>query len=350
MKLSRIFSRSPWDNKDNIFNSTSRKKFDFDFFNNLTPPSQFNINSFAPILLVILVLWLLSGIFKIDEGSQAAVLRFGKYVSTKHAGLNYHLPAPIETIVLEKVDASRRIEIGYRSAAQFNSRMRASSSKIDNKIIPEESVMLTGDENIIVLNSDIMWRIKDIGSYLFNIENPEQTVKIVAESAIREVIGKTPISSVLSNQKQKIASEIQELTQQILDSYNSGIQIDEVQLLKTEPPSEVIDAYRDVQTSRADKEREINQAYTYSNDVIPRARGEAAKLIEDAEGYKQAVISRAIGEANRFNALLEQYKLNKQLTKDRIYLDIMEDILKNSNQILISKDHILPHMSINNSN
>ena len=345
MKLSNIFSKSPWDiPKDDFFQKNSKKpEFNFDNFSNF---GNFKNIPLWKILLGILAFWLLSGIYKVDEGSQAAVTRFGKFVHITQPGLRYHLPRPIEKIFVVRVDESRRIEIGYRSGPKTRN-VRGSDSL--GHLLPEESVMLTGDENIIDLNCDIVWKIKDLSHYLFNIENIENTVKIVTESAIREVVGKTPISDVLSSQKQEVARQIRELTQETLDLYVSGVHVAEVLLLKAEPPIEVIDAYRDVQTSRADKEREINQAHAYRNDLLPKARGQGARIMEEAEGYKQEVIARAEGEAKRFTSLVAEYEANKQITKDRLHLETIEHVLKNSKKIIVGKDQILPHMSINDS-
>jgi membrane protease subunit HflK len=194
-----------------------------------------------------------------------------------------------------------------------------------------------------------MWHINNLEEYVFNVLAPEETVKTAAESAIREVIGKTPIASVLSSQKQEIANKVAALTQKILDGYKVGVEIDQVQLLKAEPPSDVIDAYRDVQTSKADKEREINQAQAYNNDILPKARGDAAKLIQEAEGYKQEVISKAEGDASRFNAVLIQYQSAKQITKDRLYLDTVTEVMQGSNKVITSSG-VLPHMAIKGQN
>ncbi len=343
MKLSNIFLKSPWDVPKHDFfqNNNDKKRSNFNFGNF----SNFGNVPISKILLVILGLWLLSGIYKVDEGSQAAITRFGKFVRVTPPGLSYHLPQPIENASVVRVDESRRIEIGYRSGPKT----RGARGENSSHILPEESIMLTGDENIIDLNCDIVWRIKDLSHYLFNIENIENTIKIVTESAIREVVGKTPISDVLSSKKQEVARQVKELTQEILDFYNSGVDVAEVMLLKAEPPVEVIDAYRDVQTSRADKEREINQAHAYRNDLLPKARGDAARILEEAEGYKQEVIARAEGETKRFSALLAEYELNKQITKDRLHLETVEHVLKHSKKIIVGKDQILPHMSLNNS-
>lgn len=334
---SRDSSRGSSNDNENIFTRSRRKNK-----NNFQIP-EFNF-SFTPNLIMLVlgglfVLWLASGIYEVKEGEEAIIVRFGKFVRKGSAGLNYHLPAPIESSIIEKVNQSRRIEIGYRSGGAS----KGNSGTVRDVAI--ESTMLTGDENIAYLNCDVIWHIKNVKEYVFNVAAPEETVKTAAESAIREVIGKTPIASVLSNQKQEIADKIADLTQKILDIYKIGVDIDQVQLLKAEPPAEVIDAYRDVQTSRADKEREINQAQAYNNDILPKARGEAAKILQEAEGYKQEVISRAEGDSSRFSSILVQYQSAKQVTKDRLHLDVVADVMKGANKT-ITGSGVLPHMAI----
>lgn len=344
--------KSPWDDdtnedkssessEENIFTKSRRRnvnKFPIQGFNfNFTP------NVISLILGAVAFIWLASGIYEVKEGEEAIIVRFGKFVRKGTAGLNYSIPYPIEYRVIEKVNQSRRIEIGYRSG------IMSKGSSGSPREIAVESTMLTGDENIAYLNCDVMWHIKNLEDYVFNVLSPEETVKVASESAIREVIGKTPIASVLSNQKQEIADKVAELTQKILDQYKIGVEIDQVQLLKAEPPAEVIDAYRDVQTSRADKEREINEAQAYNNDILPKARGEAAKLMQEAEGYKQEVISRAEGDSSRFKAVLVQYQSATQITKDRLYLDLVAEVMKGSNKVITS-DGVLPHMAIKPGN
>lgn len=338
----QIFKKSPWDDfeqekEDNIFTKKRKDQFNFDDFN-------FNLNGKIIFLglAVLFAIWMASGIYEVKEGEQAIVIRFGKFHRTGLAGLNYHFPSPIEKKIVEKVDQSRRVEIGYRSTGR--ARVGGAVSARDVKI---ESLMLTGDENIIELNVDAMWHIKDLSKYVFNIVNPKETVKAAAESAIREVIGNTTITSVLSNQKQSIAIKVENLIQQILDQYESGVEIEQVKLLRAEPPQEVIAAYRDVQTAKADKEKVINQSEAYMNDILPRARGEAAKIMQEAEGYKAEVISKAKGNASRFNAIYRQYAMSKDVTKNRLYLEAMESILQDSDKIIMGGDGMLPHMSVN---
>ena len=335
--------KSPWDN-DN-----SNKSFD-NFFKEFLPNDFFNFKLIVPAIIALIFAWLASGIYSVDEGAQGIVTRFGVYNRKALPGLNYRLPTPIEAVVIEKVNKSRRTEIGYRSYEvryKYNNVDDGPSASDNTQPILAESIMLTGDENILYLNCDVMWHIKDLKDYVFNVLNPGDTIKLAAESAIREVISKTPIAFALSSQKQQITDEIQKLTQEIIDMYNLGVDIENVQLLKAEPPPQVISYYRDVQTAKADKEKEINQAYTYMNDVLPRARGQSAKITQEAEGYKQVVISRAQGEAQRFNSILVEYTSNKQLTKDRLYFDTMESILFGANKTIIGAD-ALPHMALTN--
>ncbi len=338
----RIFKNSPWGeyfkDDDNMFTRVSKNRFNFNIF-------EFKFNNKIIILglAVSFCLWLASGVYEVKEGEEAAVIRFGKFVRKGFPGLNYHLPSPFEVVIVEKVNQSRRLEIGYRSSANANK-----YSPDISRSNAAESTMLTGDENIVELNCDVMWHIKDLEKFIFNIMNPEEAVKTAAESAIREVIAKTPISFVLSNQKQEITDKIEGLTQKILDQYNAGVGIEKVQLLKVEPPIEVIDAYRDVQTSKADKEREINQAQSYNNDILPKARGEAAKMLQEAEAYKQEVIAKAKGDSKRFTAVFDQYSTNKQLTRDRIYLETIEQVLEGANKVIMGSNGVLPHMAIKN--
>ena len=332
--------KSPWeeddDEKSNSFTKLGGKSYKI---NDFKIPDMMPFSPKTAMMLVIgaVCLWFSTGFYKVDEGEEAAVMRFGRYVRTASPGLNYRLPLPIENVIVEGVTKSRRIEIGYK----------AKSNSYDSaKYVQHEGTMLTGDENIIELNCDVMWHIKNLEDYIFKIASPEEAVRNASESAIREVIGETLIASVLSSQKQEIASKIEILVQKTLDEYNAGIQVEMVQLLKAEPPAEVIDAYRDVQTSKADKEKEINQAIAYNNDILPKARGEAAKIIQIAEGYKQEVISKAIGDTQRFSAIYSQYQMQKSITRDRLYLDVMEEILKNSNKYIVGNNGMLPHMAI----
>lgn len=337
-----IFRKSPWDDleegEENIFTKKRKNQFNLNDF-------QFNFEkkSFILGIMALLLLWLGSGVYNIEEGEEAAIIRFGRFDRIGTPGLNYHLPYPIETKEVEKVNQSRRIEIGYRSSGKG----QTSTAQNSLRDINSESIMLTGDENIVELNVDVMWHISSLADYIFNVSNPHDTVKSAAESAIREVIGNTPISSVLSNQKQAITEKVENLIQQTLNQYHAGVMIEQVQLLRAEPPKEVIQAYRDVQTAKADKEKEINQAQSYSNDIIPKARGQAAKALEGAEGYKAEVIAKAKGDASRFNSIYSEYAMGKEVTTSRLYLEAIEKILQDSSKVIMGGEGMLPHMSVN---
>jgi membrane protease subunit HflK len=340
-------SKSPWEDddstssKENIFTKSRKKNTDpWTLLNDWN--FNFNYNTIKVVIAAIFSIWILSGIYEVKEGEEAVIVRFGKFVRKGTAGLNYSMPYPIESRIIEKVNQSRRIEIGYRSSN--GSKYKSQDQNYSSSDFIAESIMLTGDENIIYLHCDVMWHINNLEHYIFNVVSPEDTVKTASESAIREIIGQTPIASVLSSQKQEIADKIASLTQKILEQYKIGVEIDQVQLLKAEPPAEVIDAYRDVQTSRADKEREINQAQAYNNDILPKARGEAAKILQEAEGYKQEIISKATGDASRFNSIYNQYILNPKVMKERLQLDAITEIMKGSKKVITNG--VLPHMSI----
>ncbi len=277
------------------------------------------------IILAIFVLWMASGVYLVKSDEQGVVLRFGQYHRTTAPGLNYHFPYPFEAVLTPRVTVINRVEIGTRG----NSERKQSNSNLD------ERLMLTGDENIVDINFEVQWQIRSARDYLFNVRDPEMTVKTMAESAMREVIGRTPIAVALAEGKLEVAQSTKKLLQQALDEYKAGIDIVSVNLLDTDPPSQVIDAFRDVQTSRADMETARNQADAYRNDIVPRARGEAQKLVLDAEGYKQEVIARATGEASRFSAVYGEYKQAKDVTQKRMYLETMEEIMSGMTKIIV---------------
>jgi len=261
---------------------------------------------------------------------QGVVLRFGKFVSTTQPGLNYHIPYPVETVLTPKVTKVNRVDVGFRSASDSGR-----TSGIDD--VSEESLMLTGDENIVNIDFSIFWVIKDAGKFLFKIQSPVVTVKAAAETAMREVIAKSKLQSILTEGRSKIEIETQEIAQSLLDEYESGIQITQVQTQKADPPDEVIDAFRDVQAARADMERSKNEAEAYQNDVIPRARGEAAKILQEAEAYKKQVVAAAEGEASRFVAIYNEYVKAKRVTQERMYLETMEKVLADIDKVIIDR-------------
>jgi len=305
---------------------------------------QSRINKFLPggssaggkpiglILIILAFVWLASGLYRVLPDEQGVVLRFGKFVKTTQPGLNYHIPFPIESAQTPKVTKVNRIDIGFRS--ERDSGFSQGGGVAD---VPQESLMLTGDENIVNIDFSVFWVIKDASKFLFQIQDPEGTVKAAAETAMREVIAKSEIQPVLTEGRAQIEIETQEIIQLILDEYNSGIQITQVQTQKADPPDQVIDAFRDVQAARADMERSKNEAEAYANDVIPRARGEAAKIMQAAEAYKQKVVAAAEGEASRFVSIYTEYAKAKEVTQERMYLETMEKVLADIDKVIIEK-------------
>ncbi|MFY8092039.1 MAG: FtsH protease activity modulator HflK [Niveispirillum sp.] len=288
------------------------------------------------------LLWGLSGIYRVEPDEQGVVLRFGEYVRTEQPGLRYHLPAPIESAETPKVTRVNRLEIGYRSGA--DSRRPGGGDVID------ESLMLTGDENIIDIDFTVLWLIKDAGNYLFKIRDPEMTVKMAAESAMREVIGRTDIQPALTEARQDIEQQSKALLQAMLDEYQSGIEISQVQLQKVDPPAPVVDAFNDVQRARQDRERLRNEAEAYRNDIIPRARGEAEQLIQQASAYREQVVSLAQGDAQRFAQVLSAYNQAPEITARRMYLETMQEVLSGTNKIIIDQGRgggVVPYLPLN---
>ena len=282
-------------------------------------------------LIILAIIWALSGLYRVLPDEQGVVLRFGKFVNTTQPGLNYHFPYPIETVLTPKVTKVNRIDIGFRSERDSGF---TSGGVAD---VPEESLMLTGDENIVNIDFSVFWVIKDAGKFLFKIQDPQGTVKAAAETAMREVIARSNIQPILTEGRSVIETDTEVIIQEILDEYNSGIQITQVQTQKADPPDQVIDAFRDVQAARADMERSKNEAEAYANDVIPRARGEAAKILQAAEAYKKEVVAKAEGEASRFLAIYNEYAKAKQVTQERMYLETMERVLADIDKVIIDR-------------
>jgi membrane protease subunit HflK len=266
---------------------------------------------------------------------------FGKWVATTGPGLNYNLPAPIGSVETPMVDFENRVEIGFRSAADGTS----------TRDISAESLMLTGDENIIDIQFVVLWKIGDAGEYLFSVRDPDETVKAVSEAAMREIIGQSDFESTRTKGRAEVESRTQELIQHVLDSYNSGIVITSLQLQKVDPPDAVIEAFRDVQAARADKERSVNEAQAYYNEITQRAEGQAQQVIKAGEAYKAEKILIATGDAQRFLSVYDQYAKNKELTERRIYLETMEDVMHGMNKVLVDgapgAGGALPYLSLN---
>ena len=290
-------------------------------------PGNLGGKGFSLIVLIAIAIWMGSGFYTIAPEEQGVVLRFGDYNKTSQPGLNYHFPYPVESVIKVPVLTVRRVEIGYRSASA------ASRGQIRN--IDDESLMLTGDENIIDVNFVAQWAVKDAGAFAFNIRNQSQTVKDAGESAMREIIGKSDIASALAGGREQVARETQELLQKILDEYETGILITELLLQRADPPPAVIESYRDVQRAKADQERLINEADAFKNRVVPEANGQAAQLVAEAQAYKEQVVARAEGAAQRFVSVYEEYRQAKVVTKQRIYLETMEKVFQDMNKVVI---------------
>ncbi len=348
--------QSPWggdekkrkseNNKKNSYNTGNEyddyiKQFQ-DKFKSFFPNSKSPLN-FSIFFIVIITIYLGSGFYRVGTDEQGVVTRFGEYVRTSEPGLHYHLPFPIEKVLKPKVTKVNRIEVGFRtSQSQFSQSSQA-------RQVPEEALMLTGDENIVDLNFTVFWIIKDAKDFLFNIRNPEMTIKSVGESVMREKIGQTPIDPILSEGKSVVEEDAKNKLQEVLDYYNSGVLVTQVQLQKADPPELVIESYRDVQRAKTDEQRLKNEAESYRNDIIPRARGEAEQMLQKAEGYKQEVVAKSKGEAERFISVYNSYKSSKDVTRQRIYLETLEQTLGNINKVIIDNDAqggIVPYLPL----
>jgi len=290
----------------------------------------------------LVVLWLLTGFYRVAPDELGVVLRFGAYQETTQPGLHYHLPIPIEQALTPKVTVVNGTEIGLIGDA--------GGRNANRQEVPEEALMLTGDENIVDINLSIFWvvdatRVQD---YLFNIRNPEQTVKSVGEAAIREVVGRTQIASVLAEGRGKVEGDTRDLIQSILDSYGAGILVQQVQLQRVNPPAEVIESFLDVQRALTDRDTAKNNAEAYHNNVVPRARGQAEQIIQAAEAYKQQIVAQASGEAQRFLAVLAAYRSAKDVTASRLYLETMSQILAKANKVVIDRSAagVVPYLPL----
>jgi membrane protease subunit HflK len=283
------------------------------------------------ILLGALVVWGFSGFFRVEPDELGVVLRFGKYTRDAKPGLNYHLPYPVETVLTPKVTRVNRIDIGMRLIED----PRRSAPQLRD--VPEESLMLTGDENIVDVDVSVFWLVKPggAGDYLFNIQNPEGTVKAVAESAMREVIGRSEIQPILTGARLNIETAVHDLMQKVLDTYQAGVQVTQVQLQKVDPPAQVIDSFREVQAARADLVRLQNEAETYANQKVPDARGASAKITQDAEAYREQTVAEARGQAARFTKVYDEYKKAPAVTRQRIYLETMERVFGGTDKIIL---------------
>ncbi|MFG1205355.1 FtsH protease activity modulator HflK [Xanthobacter aminoxidans] len=292
-------------------------------------PGSFGTNGIILVIALVVAGWFLSGFYRVLPDEQGVVLRFGKFVGITQPGLNYHWPYPVETVLTPKVTFVNRIDIGMRVSED----PRRNGTRTTD--VAEESLMLTGDENIVDVDFSVFWVINNAEEYLFNVQNPEGTIKAVAESAMREVIGRTNIQPILTGARQGIETGVQELMQQVLNGYKAGVQITQVQMQKVDPPSQVIDAFRDVQAARADAERAQNEAQTYANRVLPEARGEASRIENAAQAYRERTVVEARGQASRFLKVYDEYQKAKEVTRQRMYLETMERVLGSVDKVLV---------------
>jgi modulator of FtsH protease HflK len=309
----------------------------------LMPGGSRQSNSIVFVSITVLAAIIAFGAFtfRVDPDELGVVTFFGKPIRQEPPGLHFRLPYPIEEVYLPKVTKQNIIEVGVRTSADTR---RGSQ-------LSQESLMLTGDENIVDINFVVYWRIKpeDVQSYLFNIQNSEVTVKEVAQSAMREVVGQNNIQPILTEARQKTEQDVQKLMQDVLDSYRAGIRVDQVRLQKVDPPTQVIDAFRDVQAARADQERLQNEAYTYANRVVPEARGEAERILQGARAYKDQAVAEATGQTARFLQVYKEYKKAPEVTRRRMYLETMERVLGGTDKIILdnrSGQGVVPLISL----
>ena len=282
--------------------------------------------------------------FRVNPDEKGVVLRFGELVREVPQGLHFRLPYPVEEVYLPKVTITRRTEIGLRAG------VGGRGFAAPTRDVPEESLMLTGDENIVDVDFVVFWQIKDAAKYLFNIQLPETTVKDVSESAMREVVGKGRIQRILTEDRAAIELSVKALIQKTVDAYGAGIHITQVQMQQVDPPKQVIDSFRDVQAAKADQERVRNEAETYANKIVPEARGEAERILQAAKGYEEQTIAEAVGQADRFLKVYGEYKKAPDVTRRRMYLETMERVFGGMDKVIIdtkgSGQGVVPYLPL----
>jgi len=304
----------------------------------------------ALIILVLVGIWLLSGLYRVQENERGVPLLFGDWNGdVTEPGLHWWPPAPIGEVLVPPVTQINRLNIGFRDASDIRTRTTSTRD------VQNESLMLTSDQNIADVDFTVQWRISNAGEYLFNIRNPEETVKAAAESAMREVVGQTALDDLLTTAREEVQSKTRDLIQSILDGYGAGIAIERVQLQKTEAPPPVIDAFNDVQRARQDKEKLQNEAESYRNRIVPTSRGEAAGLIQEATAYRERVIKEAQGEASRFDQIYETYRSAPEVTRRRLYIETLRDVLEKADKVIIDDgaeggQGVVPYLPLNELN
>ena len=299
------------------------------------------------LIIVALIIWLATGFYRVEPDEQGVELLFGKWNQvTTEPGLHYFFPTPIGKTMTPKVESIRKINVGYRSASELG----FSSNSSDRNVL-EESLMLTGDQNIVDVNFTVLYKIKDAGKFLFKLRNPETTVKDMSESVMREVVGQRDLEFLLTGGRQEVEQVVRSDLQDILDEYESGILVQSIQLQSVNPPALVIDAFDEVQRARQDKEKLVNEANSYMNKIVPNARGDAAKLVQEATAYKEQVIKQAEGVAQNFIDVYNSYKETKYVTRQRIYLETLTEVLEGPNKIILDStgegQGVVPYLPIN---
>jgi len=287
-------------------------------------------NGFVLILIGLLIIWGLSGFYRVQADEQGVVLRFNKLHTPSSPGLKYHMPWPIESVLTPRVTIVNRVDIGMRG---MSDNFLGQTSAVRD--VPEESLMLTGDENIVDVDFSVFWLINDAAAFLFNIQNPEGTVKAVAESTMREIVGQSDIQPILTEQRQKTEAQVRAFMQKTHNKYGAGITRTQFQLKKVDPPAAVIDAFRDVQAARADQERARNEANAYANRVVPEAQGEAVRIRREAEAYREQTVAESEGQASRFAAVYNAYRNAPNVTRQRLFLETIERVMQNADKVVI---------------
>jgi membrane protease subunit HflK len=355
---------------NNNNNNNNKPPFDFEKLfkkpsgggNGNIPEIKINVKGIIAILLLVVVGWMMTGFYVVDASEEGVVLRFGKYHRTASEGLRYRLPSPFERVYIVKKTVINSIQIGYRSGstAPINNSVRGMAAQLRQQIAPtaetrqlQESLMITGDTNIADVSFAVQWRIKDSFNFLFQVANAsetmEDTIKSVAESAMREVIGRTDFSEAMTTKRSEIENNVKDIIQGVLNSYNSGVEVYAVNLNDVQNPEPVMPAFLDVETAKQDRETAINRAKSYENEVVPRARGEAQKVIQEAEAYKQQVIAVASGEAQRFISIYNEYAKAKDVTRKRMYLETMQEILTGTDKVIMDSKQgsgVVPYLPL----
>lgn len=298
------------------------------------------------VLGLLVALWLASGFYVVNPGEHAVIQRFGAWVRTQaDPGLGYHLPTPLETVSLVNVQEIRKMSIGYIDGL-------SRTGTAAQQDVPEESLMLTSDRNIVDLDLVIQWNIKSSEDYIFNIQDPDSTIKKVAESAIREVVGQSGMFPIITTERDSIAQKVRDIIQQNLDQYKAGVNITQVLIERAEVHPDVQNAFQDVQSAKQDAEDVQNRADAYRQDLLPKARGHAIQMLQNAQAYKQSTVARATGDADRFNAIYESYLTGQDVTKERIFIETMEEVLKNAQKIIVDGkaaggSGVVPYLPLN---